>query len=172
MSTLTYLMQAVVDGSKREIDGKTLTRPFLLIADANTQLTYGVDVDIGLKQVDPNTAEEVVTPLRNVPIASGSHEIVYADAGTAVRLRRSDSGRYEVVGFTKRMPGNYTRYGIQIAAPSADPIVWVIDEPIAAGLSSRPLTFEELGTIGPGFGITPFGAYGLFRGDVLVEIRV
>lgn len=166
---LTYLMRAEIDQSKREVDGTTLTRPTLLITDG-IALTYGVDVDIGLKAIDNNTGDEVVTPLRNVPIAAANKDLIYTDVGSAVRLRRSDSGRWEVVGFSKRRVGTYTRVGVSIPAPGFDPIPYTLSNPENIGLVARVLSYDELLTYG-GYGVVPYGATGIFRDGVLIELR-
>jgi hypothetical protein len=168
MSILTYLTEAVVRDSVKELDGKTLNRPRLLVSDG-TRLTYGVDVDIGQKKLDPDTADEVVAPLRNVPIAAGVHELLYADAGAAVRLRRSSSGRWEVTGFSKRMPGTYRRIGVRIPFPGIGPVAYELEEEEEIGLTARALIYGELASFG-GYGNVPYGAIGLFRGDTLIEI--
>lgn len=166
---LTYLMRAEIDQAKREVDGTTLTRPALLITDGSA-LTYGVDVDIGMKAIDNNTGDEVVTPLRNVPIAAANKDLIYTDVGSAVRLRRSDSGRWEVVGFSKRRVGTYTRIGVFIPEPGFDPIPYTIGTPANIGLVARALTYDELALYG-GYGVVPYGATGIFRDGILIELR-
>lgn len=166
---LTYLVRTEIDQSVTEIDGAILTRPTLLVTDG-LSLTYGVDVDVGLKTIDPNTGDEVVTPLRNVPIAVNSKDVIYADAGSAVRLRRSASGRWEVIGFSKRRPGTYTRVAVTIPEPGFGPLPYVVGAPTEVGLVARPLTYGELATYG-GYGVVPYGALGVFRNGILIELR-
>jgi len=166
---LTYLMRAEIDQATREIDGTTLTRPTLLITDG-IGLTYGVDVDVGVKAIDNNTGDEVVTPLRNVPIAAANKDLIYTDIGSAVRLRRSDSGRWEVVGFSKRRVGTYTRVGVVIPEPGFDPVPYTIATPVSIGLSARAITYGELATYG-GYGTVPYGTTAIFSGDTLLELR-
>ena len=168
MSSLSYVTSAQITDAVQEIDGKTLGRPALLVSDG-LSTTYGVDVDIGQKMIDPNTADELVVPLRNVPLAAGNNEVIYADAGAAVRLRKSSSGRWEVVGFSKRAPGSYTRVPVTIDVPGDGPIHYSIGTPFGVGWSVRKLTFEELGTLAD-FGTLPWGAIGRFRGGELVEV--
>lgn len=152
MTTLTYLTQAIIDDNARELDGKALTPPALVATDGYN-LTYAVDVDIGQGRI-----------LRNVPIAKGNQDVFYADAGNAVRLRRGNAGRWEVVGFTKEAPGSYKRVPVNLSALTVGPI-----EDLS--LLSRMLTFGELSTLGPGWGYTVWGARGIFRGGSLIEIR-
>ena len=166
---LTYLMRAEIDQAQREVDGTTLTRPTLLITDGMS-LTYGVDVDIGVKLIDNNDGQEVVAPLRNVPIAAANKDLIYTDIGSAVRLRRSDSGRWEVVGFSKRRVGTYTRVGVVIPEPGFDPIPYTIATPVDIGLSARALTYGEIATNG-GYGTVAYGTTALFSGGVLLELR-
>ena len=166
---LTYLVRAEIDQSQRELDGTTLTRPTLLITDG-VALTYGVDVDVGVKVIDNNTGDEVVAPLRNVPIAAANKDLIYTDIGSAVRLRRSDSGRWEVIGFSKRRVGSYTRVGVTIPEPGFDPIPYVISTPVPIGLSARAVTYGELATLG-GYGVVPYGATAIFSGTTLLELR-
>lgn len=163
MPILTNIVQAQIEDHKTRIEGRILTRPALLYGDA-TQLTYAADVDIGQTGTDPNTHEEVVLPLKNVPIAPGNRNLIYADVGAAVTLERSASGRYEIVGFAKRAPGTYIRVCVDLETGALGPVQSI-------GISSRPLTYEELSTLGPGYGTTPYGAIGLFRGTTLVEIK-
>lgn len=141
-----------------------LSRPRLTISDG-THLTYAADVDIGQTGVDPVTGDVVVMPLRNVPIAHGNNQLIYADAGQAVLLRRSSSGRLEIAAFAKRMPGTYHRVGVTmpnycIASPQ-----YSVDDPIDLSLSSRALTYGELETYG-GYGVVVYGSVALFRGGV------
>lgn len=165
---LNELISAHVAASIDEIDGKILNRPRLLISDGS-HLTYAADVDIGQTGIDPLTGEVAVAPLRNVPIAHGDNRLVYADAGQAVRLRRSKSGRWEIFGFSKRLPGTYRRYGVSLPDYCLQNPAYAIEEPIDIGLASRPLTYGELETFG-GYAVVPYGAVALFRGGVFVSL--
>lgn len=166
---LTYLVRGEIEQSEKEKDGTTLTRPTLLVTDG-LELTYGVDVDVGLKQIDNNIGEEVVTPLRNVPIAAANKDLIYADVGAAVRLRRSESGRWEVVGFSKRRVGSYTRVPVNIPEPGFDPIPYTIGTPAIIGIRARAITYGDMAEAG-GYGTVPYGAIGYYRGDELIELR-
>lgn len=139
-----------VANAKTELDGKVLTRPALLITDGNG-LTYAVDVDIGSS-----------APLRNVTLARANTDLIYADVGNPCRLRRTANGRWEVIGFSKEMPGTYTRFAVNLADLSFGPV-----EDLT--VSARPLTYDELASLG-GYGTTPYGAIGRFIGGVLQEI--
>lgn len=169
MAILNYLIEAHIKDSVKEIEGKILSRPKLNIGDG-TNLTYSADVSIGQTGVDPITSEVVEQPLRNVPIAHGDNRLIYADAGQAVRLRRSDSGRWEIFAFAKRLPGTLKRYGVRLPDYCLNNPAYEIDDPIDIGLTARPLTYGELGTIGGGYGICPYGAVGLFQGGVFIGL--
>lgn len=152
MSMLTYITQAEIRNAAKELDGKVLTRPALLVTDG-LAMVYAVDVDIGQKD-----------PLRNVPIARGNRDLLYAEVGAAVRLRRTESGRYEVSGFSKEAPGTYIRIPVTLTT-------FVLGPAEDESITGRPLTYEELHTIGAGYGFCPYGAIGIFKGGVLQEIR-
>ena len=137
--------------AKNELDGKVLTRPALLVSDGDG-LTYAVDVDIGDDKL-----------LRNVPLARANVDVVYADVGNPCRLRRTANGRWEVVGFSKEMPGTYTRFSVSLSTFVFGPL-----EDITT--SARALTYDELATFGT-YGVTPYGSVGIFRGGVLQEIK-
>lgn len=169
MSLLTYLTTAAVRDGATELDGKTLSRPALRVSDG-VNLTYCVDVDIGEKAFDPNTGDEITAPLRNVALASGVQELVYADVGAAVRVRRSVSGLWEVIGFSKRAPGTYTRVPVALARPSIGMPSYTVGTPVSIGLSARMLTYGELATYG-GYGNVAYGTQILLRGDTVIELR-
>jgi hypothetical protein len=171
MSVLTYLVNAQIDSKKQEFDAKTLTRPILNISDGDNK-TYSCDVDIGDGKI-----------LYNVPIANGSGDVMYAEVGSAVRVRRSASGWYEITGFSKRMPGTNIRVPVTIPKFDFNPMVrynspqppaatggTVIGTPVQIGPTSRPLTYEELATFG-GYGTAPYGAVAIYMDGVFQEIR-
>jgi hypothetical protein len=152
MALLTYITQAEIRDAADELDGKILTRPALLVTDG-ANLIYAVDVDIG-----------AAAPLKNVPIARGNRDLLYADAGNACRLRRSMSGQYEVIGFSKELPGRYVRIPVDLSDLTLGPV-----EDIS--ITARPLTLGDLADFG-GFGRTPLGAVAIFRGGSLLELRI
>ncbi|MGH7343289.1 MAG: hypothetical protein ACREK4_00120 [Candidatus Rokuibacteriota bacterium] len=169
MTVLNYLIEAHVKSADREIDGKMLNRPRLIISDG-TALTYGADVDIGQLGMDPVTGQKVVQPLRSVPIAHGDNRLIYADAGQAVRLRRSKSGRWEIFGFSKRLPGTFTRYGVTLPDYCLQNPTYAVDPVIDESLSARALTYAELATVGGGYSIAPYGAVALFKAGVFIGL--
>lgn len=140
-----------VANAKTEINGKVLTRPALLVTDGDG-LTYAVDVDVGAS-----------VPLRNVTLARANVDLIYAEVGNPCRLRRTTNGRWEVIGFSKEMPGTYTRFPVNLGDLSFGPVEdFTVD--------ARPLTYAELATFG-GYGTVPYGAIGQFIGGVLQEIK-
>ena len=167
MSILSYLLRAEIKDARIELNGKTLTRPTLLVTDG-VSVVYACDVDIGVKDPAGNEQVELLidkynTVLRNVRIARSDYELIYADVGAAVRLRRSASGQYEIVGFSDEVPGTYTRIPVDIANLT----IGAIQE---LSISSRPLTLIELSTFGT-FGTMPFGAIAVFQGSTLLRIQ-
>lgn len=100
--------------------------------------------------------------LKFVPLARANSDLVYADVGNPVRLRRSASGQYEVVGFSKEMPGTYTRTPIDITDFTFGLVEDLTNQ-------ARPLTYDELAIYG-GYGVLPYGAVAVFKGGVLQEI--
>jgi hypothetical protein len=151
MGSFARVIQPEIRDAIDSLNGKILTRPSLLVTDG-ANLIYAVDVDIGQKE-----------PLKNVPIARGNFELLYADAGNACRLRRSASGQFEVVGFSKEMPGTYTRVPVNLNDLTLGPIQDIT-------LTGRPLTYAELATFG-GYGVVPYGVVAIFRGTTLLELR-
>lgn len=168
MSILTNITQANIKDATKELNGRAVTRPALLVTDG-VGLTYAIDVDIGQDEI-----------LKNVPIARGNKDTFYADVGAAVRLRRTESGGFEVSGFSHELPGTRIRIPVSIPyLPFGDagtggaymsPESIVVGDPQDVTLTGRLLTYEELDTYG-GYGTVPYGASGIFKGGVLQEIK-
>jgi hypothetical protein len=168
VSVLTYLTDARLRDAKDELDGRVLTRPALLVTDGQSVM-YACDVDIGIiapsgydgaqDLVDANILGSV---LHNVPVARGNQDLIYADVGSAVRLRRTASGRYEVTGFSQEMPGRQIRIPVDLLAGTFG---MVEDQTI----TSRPLTLAELQTFG-GFGNVPLGAVAIYQGSTFMRL--
>ena len=159
MTILTNLIGNKIRDSVDSIDGKTLSRPILNVGDGNN-VTYGIDVDIADGKI-----------LRNVPIAPGNNSMLYAEAGSAVTLSRSKTGRIEITGFSKRLPGKYKRVPVTMPVFDFGIPTYEDDPEIDESYVSRPLTLEELSTLGEAFGLTPLGAIAVFFGGVLQEIK-
>lgn len=153
MSVIVNIASAEVRDAAPTLEGEVLTRPALLKTDGEN-LTYACDVKIGGYD----------DPLRSVPIANGARDLCYAEAGAAVTLTRSRGGKYEITGYAKKKPGTRTRIAVNLDT-------LVAGDGVSVGLSSRPLTWEELGTIGGGWGVAPWGGVAIFRGDTLIEVR-
>lgn len=135
-----------------ELDGKALTRPTLLRGDG-VGSTYAIDVAI------PGQTE----PLRNVPIALAAKEVHYADINSAVSLKvNRATGKFEVVGFAKTVPGSFYRFSVDLTTYSLGAMADV-------GLTSRVLTYYELQVYGV-FGIIPYGSYALFQGTTFIRL--
>lgn len=145
----------------REIDGRTTSRPMLLVTDGQS-LTYGVNVSIG------DDRRELI----GVPIARANRDIFYgAEVGSPCRLRRTASGQWEVVGFSRSMPGTFTQVPVTVPPFSLGPASGTtIGVPVDLTLSVRPLTLGEMAQYG-GFGIVPLGALGAFVGGTFTEFR-
>lgn len=204
MPILTDLASAAVKDKAWRLFGQTLTRPALLLADG-MHTTYACDVNIGPTDPTGrihqyyNTGEweldlltglpgqppaewqlgdELVinTVLRNVAIARGNADLIYADVGSPVELRRTNDGKWEIIGFSRQMPGTYTVTPVHIPRIVLGPIQSNLVVPTAVIISVGPtadftltthyLTLEELGTLSPtGFGGLPFGISAIYIGD-------
>lgn len=167
MTTLSYLLQAEFRDNQRAINGKVLTRPTLLVTDGDA-MVYACDVDIGVKDPAGNDQVENLidiynTVLRNVTIARSDYNLIYADVGSAVRLERTQSGQYQIMGFADEMPGTYIRVAVDLSTFTIGTIADLT-------LTSRPLTLIELSTFG-GFGTVPFGTIAIFQGSTLLRIQ-
>jgi hypothetical protein len=156
MSILTYLTQTQIDANKTELNGKVLTRPGLLVTDG-LNVIYACDVDVGLTvRKDENDDAEYY--LRNVPIARGNRDLIYAEVGAAVRLRRTASGQFEIVGFSQEMPGTYKRVPVDLDAFEIGQIEDVT-------LSSVAIPYGDLV-----YGTTPYGSIAVYRGTTLIKV--
>lgn len=153
MTVLTNLTQAQIDANATELNGKVLSRPALLVTDGDA-LIYAVDVDIG----------DGTNILRNVPIARANRDLLYAEPGNPVRLRRTAGGRFEVTGFSGEMPGSFERFAVDLGDASFGPLESLTLEVVVLG-------YGDLATLGGGYGVIPYGAAALYRGGVLIELR-
>lgn len=151
---LFHFVESEIRDAVGTLEGEVVSRPVLVNRTDGSQLTYSVDVRIsGYDQI-----------LSSVPLAMANKELIYAEAGCAVTLARNSTGKLEVTGFSKRKPGRRVRVAVDVAALLSGP-------PLDVTVTARPLTYEELGTLGGGYGTVPYGAFGLFRGGSLVEVR-
>lgn len=153
MSLFTHVVQAQIDASQTEVNGKVLTRPALLISDG-TATSYAVDVDIG----------QDGRMLSNVPIARANRDLLYAEPGNPVRLRRTENGSFEVVGFSNEMPGRIERFAVDVGSFEFGPVESLTIEAIG-------IPYGDLAGISGGYGYAAYGSVGIYRGGVLIDIR-
>jgi hypothetical protein len=168
MTLLTYLIDAQQRDMQQELDGKVLTRPTLSVTDG-LSTTYACDVDIGITNQQGNDQSTNLlnvgtqgSVLHDVPIARGNMDVVYADVGAAVRLRRSASGRYEIIGFSKQMPGTYIRVPVDLE----DFTFGVIED---LSISSIPIAYGDLVNFG-GYGTAAYGSIAIYQGTTLIRV--
>jgi hypothetical protein len=168
MTLLTYLIDAQQRDMQQELDGKVLTRPTLSVTDG-LSTTYACDVDIGITNQQGNDQSTNLlnvgtqgSVLHDVPIARGNMDVVYADVGAAVRLRRSSSGRYEIIGFSKQMPGTYIRVPVDLE----DFTFGVIED---LSISSIPIAYGDLVNFG-GYGTAAYGSIAIYQGTTLIRV--
>lgn len=187
MSALVDLIRnsttKVVDNKWQSISdialtGTTLTTPSLIYTDG-VSLTYAVDVDIGREAIINENGDLGNLPLYNVPIASGNRELIYAEVGTAVTVKRNAKG-WEVVGFAKTQTGTFHVTDITLplyclttptqASPGL-PILHlpVIGETKDISIGVRKLTYGELATYGT-YGNICYGASATFVGSELTNL--
>jgi hypothetical protein len=157
-SFITDVIEANTRGLLNTITGKVLSTPNLTVTDG-VNLVYACDVDIGQTSV-----AGVTEPLRNVPIAPGNLAVVYAGVGCAVTLTKGASGQYQITGFAQRMPGTYTRLGI-------DPATGAFGPPVDISITVIIIPLDQLQFYGGGFGIIPLNATAVFQGGVLLRIQ-
>jgi hypothetical protein len=159
------IQQLTLRRLKGEMDGRTTTRPMLIVTDG-ASLSYGVNVTI------PGLHGRDAIELVGVPIARANKEIFYgAEVGSPCRLRRTASGQWEVVGFSRSMPGTLHLVPVTVPPFSLGPASGTTIGPAEdRTLIVRPLTLGDLAQYG-GFGITPLGALGAFVGGVMRELR-
>lgn len=168
MTILTYLINAQQRDAQQEVDGKVLTRPTLSVTDG-LSTTYACDVDIGITNQQGNDQSANLlnvgalgSVLHNVPIARGNMDVVYADVGSAVRLRRSTSGRYEIIGFSKQMPGTYIRVPVDLE----DFTFGQIED---LSITSLPIAYGDLVNFG-GYGSAAYGSIAIYQGTTLIRV--
>lgn len=151
--SLNEFIDTAIKAAQGELSGKALTRPALLRGDG-TGTTYCIDVAIDGQS----------SPLKNVPIALAAKEVHYADVNSAVALKRDPvTGRFEVVGFAKTVPGFFRRFSVDLTTYANGAVSDV-------GLTSRLLTYSELQSYGGGFGLIPYGSYAIFQGSTFLRL--
>lgn len=187
---LTYIVDAQIRDVTQLIYGVTVSRPTLAKTDGSA-LTYAVDVKIsaddqnGIAFYDPddpddpnkkrprgNLPDPVIDRahseriLRAVPIAVGNRDLIYAEAGSPVTMSRGAGGKFEVTGFSKKLPGRRVIIPVDLSTAMSG-------VPQDVGLSVHLLTLGDLADprFGNGFGSVPFGAYALMQGNDVIEVR-
>jgi len=94
--------------------------------------------------------------MSHIPIAANNKELGHAALGSPIRLKRSRSGRVEIIGLDKRTPGDIQNYTLNIST-------MVTTSGNVSGFSAYPLTYIQLTSFtSVGYGQTPFGAVGMF----------
>jgi hypothetical protein len=166
MGVLTDFTQAVINTNLNQIYGKIVTKPALFSADVNNQ-KYVCDVDVGI--TDPSgfnqttqvqSAAQLGTILKNVPVASNNLALIYADVGNPVILTRtSPAAQWQVTGFANSMPGTFTVVMVDVSNMA----IGTIQE---TSITSRVLTLGEIGLYAGGWGVAPFGATAIFVGSI------
>ncbi|MHB9075244.1 MAG: hypothetical protein ACYC6G_17190 [Desulfobaccales bacterium] len=143
-------IRRIIDWSIAQADGDligTIASPFYQYAADGSEWMWSCDVDIGETEV-----------LRNVPVASNNRDIIYAQQGKSVALKRMNNNRYCIVGLAKTCRG--LGHVIYVSFEDDRAAVTGADW---SGKVIRPLTFGELGDLAPfGFGSFPLGAQGRF----------
>lgn len=117
-------------------------------------------------QLDDSLPGHIDTTLRNVVIAQNNEQLIYADVGSAVVVERSESGNWQITGFSMERPGTHMLYPVDLGDLSIGPT-------INLSVETRLLTLAELGETDPvnrPFGSIPFGASAIYEGGVLVQI--
>lgn len=95
----------------------------------------------------------------NVPVAANNKVMDHAALGSPVRLKRSLTGRLEIIGLDKRAPGTLYNYTMAISTG-------ILTSGNVSALSGRALTYGELASgTSAGYGDTPYGAMGVFNGS-------
>jgi hypothetical protein len=191
MAVLTDLASAEVKRKANRLYGEVLTRPAILVSDGINE-SYACDVHIGPTdptgqirqyvdkknhstyltglptqrpedwQLDDSLPGHVDTTLRNVLIARNNADLIYADVGSPVVCERTESGNWQITGFSIERPGTHMLYPVDLGDMS---IGTVID----LSIDTRLLTLAEMGELRP-FGVIPFGASAIFEGGELRSI--
>ena len=114
-------------------------------------------------QLDDSLPGHIDTTMRNVPLARNNKDLRYADVGAPVTLERSDVlAAWQVTGFSIQRPGTHKLYPVDLGDMTIDTV-------IDLSVSTRLLTFAELGELQP-FGTLTFGASAIYKGGELVQV--
>lgn len=130
---------------------------FYQIEDPTGQWTYACDVDIGQDTGIDDEDDDGI--LKNVPVAYNNKDILYADVGKPVALKRVGTGGYEIIGLAKHCIGaTHIQY-----VDLTDQFGAVVSEE-TKGIVVRMLRYEEL-SIYASYGVLPYGVFGRFNLD-------
>lgn len=191
MSVLTDLASAEVKRHVKKLYGMTLTRAALLVSDglnpmyacdvhigptdSTGRIKQYIDEKNGKStlltglpgqppqdfQLEDALPGHVDTTLHNVVIANNNHDLIYAEVGAAVIVERSESGNWQITGFSMERPGTHMLYPVDLGNLT---IGTVID----LSIETRLLNLAEIGELEP-FGDLPFGASAIYEGGEFVS---
>jgi hypothetical protein len=152
-------IRKIIDWAAAQSEGEmtgTIASPFFQLYDDAEGWVWACDVDIGQPEV-----------LRSVPVASNNREIIYAEEGKSVALKKMNQGRWVIAGLAKTV-----RSTTHIIYVSFEEDLASIVGHTLTGYLVRPFTYGELGALSPGgYGSLPYGARGRFDAQgSLVEI--
>jgi hypothetical protein len=150
-------IKRIIDWEIEKAEGDkigTIASPFAQISDGTNWL-WAADVDVGEPEV-----------LRKVPVASNNREIIYAEVGKPVALKRMGDGKWVIAGLAKTSRG----MGHIIYISFEEDLAYIVSKSWI-GAIIRQLTYGELGTLLGGYGTLPYGVYGRFAANgSLIEI--
>lgn len=142
------LLQEHSRAEQQDMTGQIMSQVVMLPYDSNGELMPTAHVAINMP-----TGIIIVS---HVPIAANNKELGHAAMGSPVRLRRSRTGRLEIIGLDKRAPGTVYNYTLNLST-------MVTTSGNVSGFSAYPLTYIQLTSFTSiGYGQTPFGALGMF----------
>ena len=143
-----------------------IASPIIKVYDAALEkFVWAFNVDLQRASTNPNAPAFEV--LHAVPIDDPSRESFDADVGTQVRLRRRpEDSQYVISGLAKFAPGTLSVCLVTISDNAI-----IINDPVTFGNSIRLLTYDEIGSLGGGYGNLPYGTVGKFDiNDVLIML--
>lgn len=153
-------LKKIIDWSLAEAEGDlfgTIASDFYEYYDVSGEWTYACDVDIGEDD-----------PLVNVPVSTNNRDILYAQIGMPVALKKMGGSKYAITGLSKKVHGN-----THILYMTFDDSFGEIIDTKIKGNTYRRLTYGELGTYFGGYGDLPYGVRGKFdyEGNLLEILR-
>jgi len=145
---LRVLLAEHTRAEKTELTGQVLSQVTLLPYDTNGEIMPCVHVAVNMPSG--------VHIISSVPIAANNLTLQHVGLGSPVILKRSRTGRVEVVGLDKRTPGFIYNYQFTVSTG-------VMVSGNVSGFSPRVLNYAELASFTSiGYGQTTFGATGIF----------